>query len=386
MGLFLNSFFSDPIAITFILVILFFFLTGIFTCIKIKDTDDSRFVKFVSFTPTLLTTLGVIGTFVGILLGLLEFNSKDIDSSIQQLLDGVKISFTTSIAGMFTSVVFRLITIIIDKSTSFNVVTPADIHYAINQLKESIQPEEKSKDSLIGQIQVLQDNMHEDIKELIKEFQDYKEDMIESTQNAIIVEFRGVIKDYNEEIIKHLIDALETIKQQTHILSEQFTGLSTIQKLPPKSLPEIEDDFNKLASGFAKKIQEILQSLELSTEIWEQSQRDIMKRHKKLQKDQNKFLFMFEKAQRQILLSVQESIELNKIESEGNAVLVQNNLEHLNSAMEKALTSAIKELGKQLASLNQKIIEDHGEFINLIEYLQEILDHAKYKTKRSEDD
>jgi archaellum component FlaC len=50
--------------------------------------------------PTLVTTLGVLGTFVGIYLGLINFNTSNIDVSIPLLLEGLKTAFITSIFGM----------------------------------------------------------------------------------------------------------------------------------------------------------------------------------------------------------------------------------------------------------------------------------------------
>jgi hypothetical protein len=50
--------------------------------------------------PTLATTLGVLGTFLGIYLGLMNFDTGRIDVSIPMLLEGLKTAFITSIFGM----------------------------------------------------------------------------------------------------------------------------------------------------------------------------------------------------------------------------------------------------------------------------------------------
>lgn len=449
MGLFFNSFFSDPIASTFNYAIIFFCLAGVGAFFSIKDSDDKRLVKFVAFTPSLLTTLGVIGTFCGILLGLLEFNTEAIDSSIQNLLDGVKISFTTSIMGMVTSVGFRVVTIIFDKSASSDVVTPADIRDAINQLKEAIQPKEESENSLIGQMKSLRIDIQDGNKKLISEFKSFKEHMVENTQKSIIEALEDVIRDFNVKITEQfgdnfkqlnegvgklvewqdnykdhienleknfetsvnviksceqavlemkdnaldlintfqpLVEVLKAIKQQTDILHEQLDALSEVREQALTAFPVLEDNFNKLSEGFAKNVKEILHSLELSTDIWEQSQNDIRERHDELQEGQGKFLSMFEESQNQTLAMIKESIELNKTEAENNAERIKSNLEDLNNSMEEALTAAIKELGKQLASLNQKIIEDHRVFVSMVENLQQLLERAKYFLGEDDDD
>ncbi|AFL72419.1 hypothetical protein [Thiocystis violascens] len=67
-----------------------------------------RAIAFYESTPTLLTTLGILGTFLGIAIGLLEFDATRVESSIPLLLDGLKIAFTTSIVGILLSTCLRL--------------------------------------------------------------------------------------------------------------------------------------------------------------------------------------------------------------------------------------------------------------------------------------
>jgi hypothetical protein len=66
------------------------------------------------FVPALLTTAGVLGTFLGISLGLIEFKTQGADSaalmkSANTLLDGMKTAFYTSLAGLSASVLFMLV-------------------------------------------------------------------------------------------------------------------------------------------------------------------------------------------------------------------------------------------------------------------------------------
>ena len=56
--------------------------------------------KTAAYAPTILTTTGILATFVGIALGLLELDSKDIQGSLPQLLGGLKTAFFASVAGV----------------------------------------------------------------------------------------------------------------------------------------------------------------------------------------------------------------------------------------------------------------------------------------------
>ncbi len=71
--------------------------------------DGSRY----KLVPALLTSIGITGTFLGITLGLADFNmtgeSKALLSSAAELLEGMKTAFYTSLAGLSLSAAFMLI-------------------------------------------------------------------------------------------------------------------------------------------------------------------------------------------------------------------------------------------------------------------------------------
>lgn len=66
-----------------------------------------RKATFTDYAPTLLASLGILGTFAGIVIGLLAFNPAAIQESITDLLYGLQTAFFTSIFGVFLSIVFK---------------------------------------------------------------------------------------------------------------------------------------------------------------------------------------------------------------------------------------------------------------------------------------
>jgi hypothetical protein len=68
-------------------------------------TDLSKAVprSLVYFTPTLLTALGILGTFAGVFIGLQDVktdNTQELLASSNQLISGMKMAFATSLAGL----------------------------------------------------------------------------------------------------------------------------------------------------------------------------------------------------------------------------------------------------------------------------------------------
>ena len=59
--------------------------------------------RWVEQLPSMISTLGVLGTFAGITIGLVYFDTEHLDASIPRLLGGLKTAFFTSLAGMIGS-------------------------------------------------------------------------------------------------------------------------------------------------------------------------------------------------------------------------------------------------------------------------------------------
>lgn len=71
---------------------------------RLKGSEDlMKNRHWVEMIPSAISTLGVLGTFLGITLGLLCFDTSNLQQSIPELLSGLKTAFFTSLAGMVGS-------------------------------------------------------------------------------------------------------------------------------------------------------------------------------------------------------------------------------------------------------------------------------------------
>ncbi len=61
-----------------------------------------------TFGPTILTTSGIFGTFLGIAIGLLHFDSHNIATSVPELLDGIKMAFWASVMGVGCALLIKV--------------------------------------------------------------------------------------------------------------------------------------------------------------------------------------------------------------------------------------------------------------------------------------
>src|SRR5687768_2197411 len=104
---FIENFLDNISAESLTKVILVALSACFIVAILLKRSNKAH--SFTQYVPTLLTTLGIIGTFAGIISGLLGFDVEHIDESINDLLAGLKTAFITSLAGMTLSILYKLI-------------------------------------------------------------------------------------------------------------------------------------------------------------------------------------------------------------------------------------------------------------------------------------
>ncbi len=82
--------------------------TAIMSWLAFQDWRSFQREQHVDY-KSIIVSLGVLGTFIGIMLGLWEFNTHDIKASVPQLLEGLKLAFSTSIMGMGLSVLLSIL-------------------------------------------------------------------------------------------------------------------------------------------------------------------------------------------------------------------------------------------------------------------------------------
>lgn len=207
---------GDPASLFFCLLIVGWLGLGLALAIAPNLARRGFSARFVAMTPTSLATLGVLGTFYGILLGLLDFDVSRVDQSVPNLLEGMKIAFVTSIFGIVAAVVFRLVRVFFPGPASETGTTPDAIHATLRDMLTAQRDSGKQSSdqlvelrraissdgdgSLLTQIQKLRTTVQDGHEQQIKEFRDFAKHMVENNQKAFIQALEGVIRDFNKNL------------------------------------------------------------------------------------------------------------------------------------------------------------------------------------------
>ncbi len=92
---------NDLTTVTWTLVISMLLMIGYFH-------GPSYSQQTVRSAPSILTSLGIFGTFLGIAFGLMQFDSNNIEASVPAMIDGLGVAVWSSIVGILGALSIRL--------------------------------------------------------------------------------------------------------------------------------------------------------------------------------------------------------------------------------------------------------------------------------------
>ncbi|WP_415374559.1 MotA/TolQ/ExbB proton channel family protein [Patiriisocius sp. Uisw_017] len=313
--------------------------------------------------PSVFTTIGILGTFGGIYLGLRNFDVNDIDNSIPMLLEGMKLAFLTSIFGIILSLIFRVFGQLILRTV---------------ELKEP--PKQTDELSALSEILEVLKSTKTETK---TNFDKLNTSLVGETETSIstqLVKLRNQTTDNQKEQEKQniLLEKIQTSligNEETSLLTQleklrsQLTDNYKEQKEHKDILKSINEN-NKALGGKFDEFGEILKKNNTEALV------EVMKSATETFNAQ-----MTELIQR----LVQENFaELN------NSVRSLNDWQKENKEMISSLTQQFKSVSKdfEIASVSikeitentTKLTEDNSQLSKLIEELQKVLiDDTKFQ-------
>lgn len=234
-------------------------------------------IQMTNAASSTLVGLGLLGTFLGLTLGILNFdssNTENIKISIQSLLDGMGTAFFTSLAGMTTSIIY----------TMFEKPWKNKLDKAIFTLTEKLDDEFYIDDNALIQANIkstlslfLTYNNEEGnkviishaIREILKENEQQSAAIKSFTTDFAEALYDGLeqINAENEQekrvpLIKSLIDHID--KMADTVASPATNMMESVVEELKESMTGIMNEFSKGLSGSATKELENL-ALQLGT-------------------------------------------------------------------------------------------------------------------------
>jgi methyl-accepting chemotaxis protein len=225
---------------------------------RTKENNNEHLFDFI---PHLFPTLGILFTFLGIAIGLWNFNSNDIEKSIPELMNGLKTAFLVSIAGVALLVGFSVWTNIKKKELEEGVVSEET--QAINKLIEAIKELRNDLSStddngnVIKAGNVLRDIYKESVKQS-NSLQTFSSDLA----LAVSAGFEQILNNPTEGVVAELKLVKTEIENLGNKLKDPATDMTqNIVKELQESMGKMIEEFKTSMSGDTKNEMERLAQL-----------------------------------------------------------------------------------------------------------------------------
>lgn len=244
--------------------------------------------------PSLMTSSGILGTFLGIFIALagLDFGPEQINDSIQSLLMGMETAFVTSLLGLASAILFKVLVPTQRKSQS------QDLTEHLNAIKQAIAGEGDS--SLVTQMQKLRDenrdgftkldglsetirdalvknleNLTQEIHDIIgKQLGDSLQMLIKNIEEALINQFGKTFVEFNEAtqaIKKWQEDHRQQVEQLTTAFETTAQGIEKIQEDCAR-IPHTMESLRPILDSANSQIAELTARLEAFAEMRQQAE------------------------------------------------------------------------------------------------------------------
>ena len=250
----------------------------------------------VNAVASIVTVIGVLGTFLGIAIGLYQFDTGNIEASVPKLLEGLKIAFITSILGIAGSIFLKWSALNERKrqvlsTETYTGATVDDLAGLLRNIlaveqeegketRETLRSIEKSltgegDSTVLTQLQKLRTTFSDKQDDLIRAFNDFADQMAANNTKALIKALEEVMRDFNAKIneqfgenFKQLNEAVgrinewqEQYRQQMDELAAQFQVAAESIEKSRESLEIIAERSDAIVSN-SEKLNPILQALQ----------------------------------------------------------------------------------------------------------------------------
>lgn len=386
-----------------------------------------QFFRYSSRTaesaPTILTSIGIFGTFLGVALGLSDFDTEHLQDSVPQLLSGLKTAFWSSIAGLLGALTIKFRAVMDathGEEHHQRTASIDDLNDSMKAILKALSSDEN--DTAHQQLALMRTEQQRHSDDLIIAMQHYQEKMVEANTQALIEALAVVMRDFNTKIdeqygenfkrlnesvgsmlqwqkeykqqlveladnqqkighsmvqatdaflnmVHHaesfngisesLGNMLQGLNTQRDVLDKHLTGLANLVTEAGQGLPQLEERITFLTSGLASTLEQYNTRMESMLTNTTQSMSQTTGQLST--QLQQSYSQAFEKLDNQIMQSLTQS---------------DKKIAKLDAALEQELNKSIKTMGQQLGALSEKFVQDYGP---LTERLHEIVALAKEK-------
>jgi len=324
--------------------------------------------------PAFFTTIGIFGTFLGISVGLWNFDPNNVQKSLPALLEGLRTAFWISLLGILLAIFFKGKDIWNNSQKNDdslpNQVTIKDLAIALERIHKALAGQEDS--TLLSQMKLLRQDTNDQFGKLRESQELFMKNMSDRGTDALITALEEVIRDFDTKInqqvgesFHQLNEALgkvllwqESYQDQMKQIAEQQVSSSNLMK----SLSEGFDSLSKTSmdtQAVITTLSSVLSEINNQRRAMEDSLASLGKLLSKASDALPNIEAKILEFSNQMTNGVQASTRMLSESIEASTKRTESQVAALDKALEAELTRAIGGLGQQLTALSQKFVEDY---------------------------
>ncbi|GAB2613947.1 MotA/TolQ/ExbB proton channel family protein [Belliella aquatica] len=333
------------------------------TILRVRKDLQSVNPYIYDTIPSVFTTLGVLGTFLGIYFGLKDFDVNNINESIPSLLEGLKTAFITSIYGIVFSVIF------------------SKISKGVYGYVESVQPPKPSDE--ISAINAISDQLIKNQEASDKNFKSLEKALIGENEDSLSMHLVKIRNQNSEILTKYSTQEEVLTKIQKALGGDEETSLLT-------QLQKLRSEQNGYAQDNKKNIDWIVSSMDKNNKVIEEKFKEFAEL---LAKNNTEALVdVMKKATEEFNSQMSELI--NKLVQENfaelnNSVKMLNQWQMENKEMILSLTAQFKSVSndftissaalKEVSTNTSTLTDKNSQLIQIVDSLKKVMvDDTKF--------
>ena len=379
-----------------------------------------------NYTPSILTSIGIFGTFLGVALGLAEFDTGSIQSSVPALLEGLKTAFWTSIAGLLGALTIKFRYAVASMRVRAHreakqTATMDDLAWHLERISNHLATEEAEPVSSLLKQQ--HDAQMAQQKQLESTIRNYQADMTEANQQALQQAIGHVMREFNTRIEEQYGENFRQLNQAVgQMVTWQKEHRESIEALVESNRQSTEsaklgaESFERLIqqtrsfTSVAEDMEALLSTLQTQSE----NLREYLSTFSNLVVDAQQGLPQLETRILQLTEGMQQLVEtqgkqmrtllegsatdirdtvknVSDVLLEGTERAQQNmgaqltqllerndkQMQQMDQALEAELNRAMKSFGYQLTALSEKFVNDYTPLTDKLHDLVRLAEQSK---------
>lgn len=376
-------------------------------------------LRTVNAAPSILTSIGIFGTFLGVALGLMDFDTTDIEGSVPQLIEGLKTAFWSSIAGLLAAMSIKMRHVIkhvrnYETETKYTGATVDDLATLLGDIRLVL-----SKAGLadIGDnIQAGTKGLEQHLERLETVISQYQQEMVSANSNALTTAITDLMTSFNDKITVQYGDNFRQLNQAVgrmvewqenykgelaKLLEQQKANGDVLDKATEayqtmvqhtQAFNEVSEKLGDVMTGLQQQSDSLGSYLESLANLVSKASdglpalegrimtltdelaNGIRESHKQM----NELLTQTSSTIEKTVITVNKQLvtDMEQVNSRHSDIVLQmldrneQQLVRMDNAMEQELSHALQTFGGQLTALSEKFVSD---YLPLTEKLKQVV-------------